>query len=627
MKHILTNFHDNRYQWAFDARNEFIKRFVRLNPKKVDQSTVKELTISVYGPTQVGKTTIILSLLGIKEEKLAQLSTWLRGKRDLGKSSTITVMLYIKSPDSYFHVQLPNGDVKADLTGDQLEAELENLRATIETGSTYSVEPVVIEIPLAYFEASDANINIVDLPGAESVGISEIAHVKQCLKHWIPLSEVCLLVDDATQLTAYSQLALDEIKYWYNQLENFRIIPTRALSLESVKDDFRKGKIVSAKGLIDDYAKVLNRSLKKNLDLSKTIYPIDIGNSRETMRVQEPALYNKTSAIMKEIAVKLKSDLMHLNVNELTFNRLTQFYRQAEEASKVELLAFDSRIEKSAKMLIRHEFQLDMSDKHFYEKEAEVLKEYTDYEEFLNKLDEHINHFGFIDVEELANEGITYNEDKRNYSVLNAEASSLQYELVQRLEKVQAEVESDTRRLQVSLGEITFPEIVPPALLDRDKKEIIFKRSYRKIIKQLRLDVSFRIEEMVDPFVETFINVHDHVSIKADSVFNELDLLRRAYDKNRSTLQDEINKEVDIKQQLMTQREEAKRLWEQDCDHAKKLQTYFIEHWLLYKHELEELFLHGRLEERWLASQYLQLLQVDGTRIIESLNIRGESDG
>lgn len=67
MNPTFINFHQNRFEWAFKAKQEFINRFVRLDVNKSEVSSAKELTIAVYGPTQVGKTTVILSLLGLSK--------------------------------------------------------------------------------------------------------------------------------------------------------------------------------------------------------------------------------------------------------------------------------------------------------------------------------------------------------------------------------------------------------------------------------------------------------------------------------------------------------------------------------------------------------------------------------
>lgn len=625
MNRTFTNFYKNRFNWAFSAKNEFINRFVRLDLQQVNISSSKELTISVYGPTQVGKTTIILSLLGLKKEKVNQLSKWLRGKRNLGESSTITVMRYKKSHDNYFNLRLPNGNEKTNLSGDQLEAALQLLRSTIETQSTYSVEPVVVEIPSIYFEASDVNMNIVDLPGVESADIKEVEHVKQCIKHWVPLSEVCLLVDDATQLTAFSQFSLNEIKYWFNQLENFRIIPTRALSLDSIRKSIINDEIISAKDLIADYENVLNRSLNMNLDLSNTIYPIDIGSSWESLCQRDPDLYKKMNTIMQEILQKLKEDLINLDVNELSFNRLTQLYRQAEEASKLELSEIESEIGKLEKLIDRLTFQSDQELKEFKLNHMKFLMEIKKYNDFSSDLTNKFNKLKSFGIENFVKNKIKRNLNNKKASILNSDASKLQLFIEKDLEKQLTEIKERVQNLELlSIYHIELPEINSLSLLKNKIDGFWFRGTYEKALSNLRTDLSFWIKGMYDSFIELLTPILDEVSEKQEHAIVKLESLELLNDKNEKKLQNNISRLLDKKNQLISQHDEVYRLWEQDCDHAKKLQAYFIKHWLQYKDELQYHFIYGNVEDRWLASQYLQLLKLDGKKIIESLNIRGE---
>jgi hypothetical protein len=87
------------------------------------------------------------------------------------------------------------------------------------------------------------------------------------------------------------------------------------------------------------------------------------------------------------------------------------------------------------------------------------------------------------------------------------------------------------------------------------------------------------------------------------------------------TLTTDIDMHKELLTQLVVHHNEVNEMWKQDSEHAKQLQSYFIKHWLLYKEELQAHFLYGNSKERFLASQYLLLLEQDGEKIINSLNI------
>ena len=53
-----------------------------------------EVRVVLYGPTQVGKTTLILRLLGLSDETTKEAQRVLRGGRGHGKSATASVTRY-----------------------------------------------------------------------------------------------------------------------------------------------------------------------------------------------------------------------------------------------------------------------------------------------------------------------------------------------------------------------------------------------------------------------------------------------------------------------------------------------------------------------------------------------------
>ncbi|NHC41041.1 hypothetical protein G6549_13780 [Bacillus sp. MM2020_1] len=617
MNHTFTNFHKNRYEWAFKAKKEFINRFVRLDVEKTEAASTKELTISVYGPTQVGKTTLILSLLGIKQDRLSQLSKWLRGKRKLGESSTVTVMRYERSQDHYFHVRLPNDVVKAGLSGEQLEAALESVRANVETQESYSVEPIVVEIPFDYFEERNVHLNIVDLPGVESAELKEVEHVKQCIKHWLPLSEVCLLIDDAAQLTAFTQYVIKDIKTWYEQLDHFRVIPTRALSLDNIRKNIFKGTITSAADLVSDYAKVLNRVLKMELDFSKTIYPIDVGNSWDVIREREPVLYGKMKDIMDEILQNLQMDLENLDVNELSFSRLTKLYKEAEEASKLELEQHQKKVEKYEKLIERqtaimeHEREAAKSQVGHLKKEIQIYEEYMQGIAFQDPDSEQIR--------KLVYDVIEFTPYYRKASMINSHIDKLEQCVEQEIETKLREIKQEASILGIG---VPFEEPCHAYIPRIEQKIDAFwlKGTYEKAVTTTRDYAEGWVTQMYVNYNMFLTPVLNEAIEQKERLVKEKESLMVVSTKKINNLEKEIAKYQELKAELDAHYQEVYELWNQDREHASQLQGYFIKYWMEYKNELQQDLLYGQAEERWLAAHYLQLLQRDGEKIIESLN-------
>lgn len=621
MNHTFTHFHINRFEWAYKAKNEFINRFVRLDVEKVESTFTKELTISVYGPTQVGKTTVILSLLGLKQNRIGQLSKWLRGKRKLGESSTVTVMRYERSEDDFFHVRMPNGIVKTKLSGEQLEAALQSIRATVETLNSFSVEPVIVEFPSDYFEERNVNMNIVDLPGVESSELKEVEHVKQCIKHWLPLSEVCLLVDDATQLTSFTLYKLKEIKNWYENLENFRVIPTRALSLDNIRKNIDKNLITSAKDLVTDYSRVLNRVLKMDLDLTHTVYPIDVGDSWKAINEKEPELYEKMKDIIEEILLNLQNDLENLDVNELSFSRLTKLYKEAEEASNLEVVENEEIIQKYDE-LINNQQLLIINEKKEIEREYKrLITEVELYENFSRQLRKTLKKVDTDKIEEFIREIIEYNSSNKKASVINGNASTLELRVQIDLENWLRKVKEEAQNLIISSAKnLNLPNLYTIPKIDQLIDAFWIKSTYEKALYQTRSSAYHWVKEAYESFNSLLAPVIKETSEEMKRLKKNAETYKQLKNIKIKNLQVELDQNQKKKVELVRQSREIYEMWKQDCSHATQLQGYFIKHWLQYKEELQQYFLYGNPDERWLASQYLQLLLQDGKKIIDSLN-------
>ena len=95
---------DNRYIWQNKSQEEILDKLL-LKPKQSRLARTKEeKLVVVFGKPQTGKTTLILSLMGVSEEKLADVSKVLRAGTPKGDSSTSTAIIYQRSDDDMFGI-------------------------------------------------------------------------------------------------------------------------------------------------------------------------------------------------------------------------------------------------------------------------------------------------------------------------------------------------------------------------------------------------------------------------------------------------------------------------------------------------------------------------------------------
>ncbi|QLQ21276.1 MAG: hypothetical protein HZT42_01965 [Paracoccaceae bacterium] len=275
MRELFIEFEKNRYEWAFDAKHDFMSRFQLYDAEGVTPDQEK-VVLSVYGPTQVGKTTLILNLLRVKEEAIDEISSFLRGKREIGQSATVTVTSYSVSATEDYVLILPNQEPEVIQSTDILEDRLSTLRVDVEAGRIDSLAPVRIALPRSYFEQADVAIELLDLPGIESAEERELRHVERCVNHWIPRSHICLIVNGAGDLTFLRDIGMTHLQHWYDYPDNFYVVLTRAYSPESVKRRLRDKSISNETDLRAYYHREIGDILGRT---PGTVYPVEIGAS------------------------------------------------------------------------------------------------------------------------------------------------------------------------------------------------------------------------------------------------------------------------------------------------------------------------------------------------------------
>lgn len=224
-----------RLGWAEHAYEDFLRK---IDPDLATYFSGKEKDVYVvlYGKTQVGKTTLLLKLMGVNHE----VAKTLRGGRGKGRSATVTVTRYTASPDDFWRL---TSDSHTDVTldDDGIVAELIALRERVEQGGFLSDRPVIIKIPRKHFTSERIHgpkVNILDLPGENASNEAEASHVRAVAQKYVPAADLVLLVGlgDDLSFMKPEALPIPEIGDWRYQPEKFRIITTFTTRAKSYKD-------------------------------------------------------------------------------------------------------------------------------------------------------------------------------------------------------------------------------------------------------------------------------------------------------------------------------------------------------------------------------------------------------
>lgn len=239
-----TGLSQQRLDWAFHAYDRFIENLspdVREHFPRGDEQG--EAYVVVFGKTQVGKTTLILDLLGLSGDHLARVSDVLRGGRAIGYSATATAMEYRRSNDSHWRLTSGATTAQGDPTQYDKDADmaaaLGDVREQMANKLLQADKPYIVWIPSDCFENSGTgsfSVRMLDLPGVQAADPVERQHVKKMAQRYVPNADLIFLVgrgDDLSFLSPTS-LELPGIEDWQIVPHRFRIVITRSFTASSV---------------------------------------------------------------------------------------------------------------------------------------------------------------------------------------------------------------------------------------------------------------------------------------------------------------------------------------------------------------------------------------------------------
>lgn len=317
--------YEGRLHWAYAARDRFLDDFDAGFRRHVETSPGRgDAFVALYGNTQVGKTTLILKLLGIRKDEggkyFAEIEDILRAGRKQGKSSTSTAVIYLRSPDEHFHLIRGMNDRSENLDATQLMAELQTLRHQVETRAD-SLHPngewqtdtpynIFVKIPRQYFaeDESAVTINIIDLPGLGG-DPKEKQHLKYILDRNLPLSTLVIFVAMSNEKAMLlDSIEHDYVRRWRRMPEAFRIVTTHTISnLRGEKRD-TLAEIQTKEALVNHVRVEYQRTLGTKDDEMPAIYPLEYGKSWDEKIRPDPDMA-RFHGIMDDLVDDLRRDL------------------------------------------------------------------------------------------------------------------------------------------------------------------------------------------------------------------------------------------------------------------------------------------------------------------------------
>ena len=252
--------------------------------------------VMIYGKSQVGKTALILNMIGIKDEYSKKVYETLRAGVTRGNSSTSTAIIYSKSDTDQYGCslsainELTTKDVSYyDEAG--IIKRLKEIREDVESNRMASDKILFIYIPNQYFvdDSATNNISIMDMPGVESRNHKEDLHVRNLLTRYIPISSVCIIACHATDIQSLETTELPDQTDWKNMVHRCILVVTHSYSAGTIKCYFKTDTSKRERNFYDYVKEVYKNKIGKILgeNPEREVYPIDVGDSFKTLCDEE----------------------------------------------------------------------------------------------------------------------------------------------------------------------------------------------------------------------------------------------------------------------------------------------------------------------------------------------------
>lgn len=313
---LWASHHRDRHAWAHKANEAFHASLSSdVRQRLVHKNMQDEAYVVVFGSTQVGKTTLLLDLMGVSEASAARVSSTLRGGRAQGRSSTSTAMEYRRSVDERWALK-GVGEPEYFSSDDDMSAALAELRARMESDGLHHDRPFEVSIPLGCFNSCDEQplVRMLDLPGDGAQGKAEQRHVENMAKRYISLADLILLVgkSDRLDFLKAEALTLPGIDDWQLVPSRFRIITTYSFTPQSIREQVRKhsGELDASffrERLIREIGKAV--PLLEDSRNPERFFPLEFGHSWQGVKQSDPAFHDAASRIITGLKQQLLADI------------------------------------------------------------------------------------------------------------------------------------------------------------------------------------------------------------------------------------------------------------------------------------------------------------------------------
>lgn len=347
-----------RLDWAHRMHQAFLST---LDPRirSAFVSHAGEAMVVLFGRTQVGKTTLLLQLLGVADEFQERIGKLFRGGRDIGQSSTATAMQYQRSSDGVWRIFIDGEQIELDEAG--VFQTLAKVRQSVESGQFVSKEPIRIEIPHHFFDdkhPDHTQVKILDLPGDNPRDRVEAEHVRQIAERYVPHADLILLVGRADDLSFLEPMSFDlpGIRDWRYSPQRFRVITTFSFQLESLREwaNARHDQTAAVlRGRLLDQIDTFGITLAPEAKNPELYFPLEFGASWADVHQNDTALYQKMNPVINELLRDLLTVIQESATPHGRIRQAAQCHIVAARVKEAELASMQADLAQLCGQLVK----------------------------------------------------------------------------------------------------------------------------------------------------------------------------------------------------------------------------------------------------------------------------------
>ncbi|MGY0755448.1 hypothetical protein [Staphylococcus haemolyticus] len=569
MKKYYSNYYAS-WEWTEPIVERYLENFTKFD---ATQANFKgQVYVGVYGPTQVGKTTFILNLIGINENKLNELSQALRGKQSKGKSSTVTATLYEKNPNDNFEIIFPTKEKQTCETCEELSVILKKFRTKVTTQNYEAMDEMIIRIPKSYFYSKnhENNLIIVDLPGDDTKDESEEKHVENILNKYLVLCKTIVIMEIGTKINNLYQLPLDSMKGWVKDSSRFMIVLTRAASNRDVQEKLLSGKLESLEQMKNYYFNDLERAAIENQGVEEFNIPFfffELGGSLEVIKNTNKDMYDKLRNFNKKNFTELIEQLHKNNLPEFKIKGLKSISSDIEKLKRKNLEELNNKKLTTERKIVDINNRVKELDKLFDSHTQTITNEKEKWKELKNNL--------FLEnalkIIENKYEDYKFDKYKMKYEDINGPYQMMMFEIIPYLENLKR-----TLKFSLNLNNNFYQGII-------NKIDVIINSGplsvdFTLLRKVHTYEYYYAVNDIYDRITKIKEELESYISLAYKKFIEKYENKLKAF--SSSYEKEILSKESSILAALNKDIELAQIEWDKEVEKVDLLENIFIEEYI-----------------------------------------------